>query len=163
MTSWKTNLDTLKTKLATLDGLTGLKGRLTAGWLEIPPAFSKDLKTFTETIQAKPDQTATLNAQTFLTTAQLRLGDYREAMRKSKAAEIAWACAKTAYDAYCSVLEHELNTLYDAVQEDFSAFYRAINEEDESKFTAKLTPSEGKLDFDVNFLRAGSLPARCLS
>jgi hypothetical protein len=56
------------------------------------------------------------------------------------------------------VLEHELNTLYDAVQEDFSTFYRAINEDDESKFTAKLTPSEGKLDFDVNFYERGLFP-----
>jgi energy-coupling factor transporter ATP-binding protein EcfA2 len=158
VTSWKTNLETLKTKLTTLDGLTGLKSGLTGGWLEIPPTFSTGLKTFTDTIQAKPDQTATLDAQTFLTTAQLRLGDYREAMRKSKAAEIAWTSAKTAYDAYCSVLEHELNTLYDAVQEEFSAFYRAINEEDESKFTAKLTPNEGKLDFDVNFYERGLFP-----
>jgi hypothetical protein len=158
LTSWKANLDALKTKLATVDGLTGLKARLTAGWLETPAAFSKSMKTFTEGIQTKPDQTATLDAQTFLTTAQLRLGDYREAMRKSKASEMAWACAGFAYDAYCSVLEHELNTLYDAVQEDFSTFYRAINEDDESKFTAKLTPSEGKLDFDVNFLERGLFP-----
>lgn len=158
LASWKTGLETLKAKLATLDGLTGLKDRLTAGWLETPGAFPKNLKTLTENIQARPDQTATLDAQTFLTTAQLRLGDYREAMRKSKAAEIAWTAAKAAYDAYCSVLEHELNTLYDAVQEDFSTFYRAINEDDESKFTAKLTPSEGKLDFDVNFYERGLFP-----
>ena len=56
------------------------------------------------------------------------------------------------------MLEHELNTLYDAVQEDFSTFYRAINEDDESKFTAKLTPSEGKLEFDVNFYERGLFP-----
>src|SRR2546421_6930954 len=79
-------------------------------------------------------------------------------MRKSKAAEIAWTTAKAAYDAYCSVLEHELNTLYDAVQEDFSTFYRAINEDDEAKFTAKLTPSAGKLDLDVNFYERGLFP-----
>ena len=141
-----------------MDGLTGLKPRLTAGWLEMPKAFPKSLKALTETIDAKPDQTAALDAQTFLTTAQLRLGDYREAMRKNKAAEIAWNSAKAAYDAYCSVLEHELNTLYDEVQGDFSTFYRAINEDDESKFTAKLTPSEGKLDFDVNFYERGLFP-----
>src|ERR1700733_2886354 len=158
LASWKTDLESLKAKVATVDGLTGLKARLTAGWLQTPEAFLKSLKTLTEKIQAKPDQTATLDAQTFLTTAQLRLGDYREAMRKSKAAEIAWTCAKAAYEAYCSVLDHELNTLYDAVQEDFSAFYRAINEDDESKFTAKLTPSEGKLDFDVNFYERGLFP-----
>jgi hypothetical protein len=79
-------------------------------------------------------------------------------MRKNKAAEIAWNSAKAAHDAYCSVLEHELNTLYDEVQGDFSTFYRAINEDDESKFTAKLTPSEGKLDFDVNFYERGLFP-----
>ena len=126
-----------------MDGLTGLKKRLAGGWLEVPKAFSKSLKALTEKLEAKPDQTATLDAQTFLTTAQLRLGDYREAMRKNKAAEIAWTSAKAAYDTYCGVMEEELNTLYDEVQKDFSTFYRAINEDDESNFTAKLTPSEG--------------------
>jgi hypothetical protein len=33
-----------------------------------------------------------------------------------------------------------------------------INEDDEVKFTAKLTPSEGKLDFDVNFYERGLFP-----
>src|SRR3954464_5282298 len=43
-------------------------------------------------------------------------------------------------------------------EDDFSAFYRAINEGDEVKFTAKLTPSEGKLDFAVNFYERGLFP-----
>src|SRR6266581_1895103 len=64
----------------------------------------------------------------------------------------------TAYEVYCSVLEEELNALYEEVQEDFSTYYRAINGDDESKFTAKLTPSEGKLDFDVNFYERGLFP-----
>ena len=122
MSAWKTDLEDLNAKLTTVDGLTGLKGRLTAGWLDTPKAFPTTLKTLTETINTKPDQTAALDAQTFLTTAQLRLGDYREAMRKNKAAEIAWNSGKGAYDAYCSVLEHELNTLYDEVQGDFMYF-----------------------------------------
>ena len=37
-------------------------------------------------------------------------------------------------------------------------FYRAINEDDEVKFTAKLTPSEGALDFAVNFYERGLFP-----
>ena len=57
-----------------------------------------------------------------------------------------------------AVLEEELNALYDEVQEDFSTFYRAINEDDEAKFTAKLTPSEGRLDLDVNFYERGLFP-----
>ena len=158
LAGWKTDLEALKTKVTTVDGLTGLKDRLTAGWLGIPKTFPKSLKTLIERIEAKPDQTAALDAQTFLTTAQLRLGDYREFMRKNKAAEIAWTSANAAYEGYCSVMEEELNTLYDDVQEDFSTFYRAINEGDEAKFTAKLTPSEGRLDLDVNFYERGLFP-----
>lgn len=155
---WKTDLETLKTKLATVDGIRGLKDRLTGDWLDMPRALPESLKALSEKLNAKPDQTATLDAQTFLTTAQLRLCDYREAMRKNKAAEVAWKSAKGAYEAYCDVLENELNTLYDEVQKDFSTFYRAINEADESTFTAKLTPSEGSLGLDVNFYERGLFP-----
>jgi hypothetical protein len=124
----------------------------------MPKVLPNSLKDFTQQLDAKPDQSATLDAQTFLTTAQVRLGDYREALRKNKAADIAWTAAKAAYDTYCSVLEEELNTLYDEVQKDFSTFYRAINGEDESTFTAKLTPTEGSLGLDVNFYERGLFP-----
>ena len=52
-------------------------------------------------------------------------------MRRNKAAEIALATAKAAYSAYCTVMDDELNALYDDVQDDFSTYYRAINEGDE--------------------------------
>ena len=84
--------------------------------------------------------------------------DYREAMRKNKAAENAAAAAKAAYDVYCDVMEEELNTLYDEVQKDFSTFYRAVNEDDEGQFTAKLTPTAGSLGLDVNFYDRGLFP-----
>ena len=155
---WKNDLEALKAKLAGVEGLTGLKDRLMDGWLDIPKALLKSLNALTVKVESKPDQTATLDAQTFLTTAQLRLSDHRKRRRKNKAAEIAWTAAKAAYDTYCSVLEDELNTLYEEVQEDFSTFYRAINEEDEAKFTAKFTPSKGKLDLDVNFYERGLFP-----
>src|SRR5216684_1111323 len=158
LTTWKADLEGLKTSLTTLDGVTGLKDRLTAGWLATPKTFAKELAGLTEKVMARPDQTAALDAQPFLTTSQVRLSDYREAMRKSKAAEIAFNSAKLAYETYCAALEEELNALYDSVEKDFSAFYRAINEDDESKFTAKLTPSEGKLDLEVNFYERGLFP-----
>ena len=143
LAAWKGDMEGLKANLTTVEGITGLKGRLTAGWLATPSNFPKALSDLIAKVMAKPDQTAAIDAQTFLTTAQLRLGDYREALRKNEAAEIAHATAKVAYDTYCAVLEEELNTLYDEVENDFSTFYRAINGDDESTFTAKLTPSEG--------------------
>lgn len=158
LTDWKADLEGLKASLTTVDGLTGLKERLTAGWLATPKAFPKGLPDLIEKVMEKPDQTTAVDAQTFLTTAQLRLGDYREALRKNEAAEIAYATAKEAYETYCAVLEEELNALYDEVEKDFSAFYRAINADDESTFTAKLTPSEGKLDLQVNFYERGLFP-----
>ena len=120
--------------------------------------FPKDLRLLSARWRRKPDQTATLDAQTFLSTAQVRLSDYREAMRKLKAAEIAWTSASVAYETYCTVLEEELNALYEEVQQDFSAFYRAINGDDEATFTAKLTPAEGSLALDVNFYDRGLFP-----
>ena len=112
----------------------------------------------TDKAEAKPDQSATVEAQTFLTTAQLRLNDYREAMRRDEAAKLASNSAKAAYDAWCRAMEDQLNALYEDVQEDFSSFYRTINEDDEVRFTAKLTPSEGRLDLDVNFYERGLFP-----
>ena len=158
LAAWKADLEGLKASLTTVDGLTGLKDRLMAGWLATPKTFPKALLDLIAKVETKPDQTAAVDAQTFLTTAQVRLGDYREAMRKNEAAEIAYATAKVAYQTYCAVLEEELNALYDSVEKDFSTFYRAINEDDESTFTAKLTPNEGKLDLEVNFYERGLFP-----
>jgi hypothetical protein len=124
----------------------------------VPETFRKSIEGLIATVTAKPDQSTTIDAQTFLTTAHLRLGDYREAMRRNKAAELAANGAKRAYEAYCSVLETELNALYEEVQKDFSTFYRAVNDDDEAGFTAKLTPSEGSLGLDVNFYDRGLFP-----
>lgn len=158
LSNWKADLETLKPKLANVDGLTGLKERLTAGWVREPGNLPANLASLAEAVKAKPDQTSALAAQTFLTTAQVRLGDYRAAMRKEKAAKAAATAAKAAYETYCTVFETALNTLYDQVRDDFSTFYRELNGDDESRFTAKFTPSESKLDFAVNFYDRGLFP-----
>lgn len=158
LTAWRTDLEQLKAGLTTVDGLRGLKERFVKGWLGTPNNYSKFLSILIDKVTAKPDQSAALDAQTFLTTAQMRLGDYRESLHKNEASRIAFATSKEAYEAYCLVLEEELNSLYDEVEKDFSTYYRAINEDDESTFTAKLTPSEGKLDLKVNFYERGLFP-----
>ncbi|MER9740889.1 AAA family ATPase [Mesorhizobium sp. M0187] len=158
ITAWGTELRELKGPLSTFDGLMGMKERLTDGWPRMPVDFPAGLSALQSKVEARPDQSATVEAQTFLTTAQLRLNDYRDALRNNERAKLASDAAKAAYDTYCRVMEGELNALYDDVQEDFSTFYRLINGDDEAKFTAKLTPSEGRLDFDVNFYERGLFP-----
>ncbi|MGD9631675.1 MAG: AAA family ATPase [Pirellulales bacterium] len=155
---WTADLAKFQPQLRTLDGLYGAASSLKNGWYLGPKAFDKSLAQFAKSVADLPDQTATLDAQTFLTTAQLRLSDYREAMRSDKSADIALAAATAAYATYCDIMDTELEALYENVQEDFSTFYRLINEDDESQFSAKLSPSAGKLDFDVNFYERGLFP-----
>lgn len=158
LAEWKAKLEHLEKAFTSIDGLTGLKEQLSVGWVGVPEALTATVDALRQKVEARPDPTATLEAQTFLTTAQVRLRDFREALRKAKAANLASEAAKSAYKVYCEVMEAELNKLYDDVREDFSKFYRAINEDDEGDFTAKLTPSAGKLDFDVSFYGRGMYP-----
>lgn len=158
LNDWKADLDGLKTSLTSLEGITDAKARLASGWPRTPAGVPAELAAAIAKVTAKPDQTAMVEAQTFLTTAQLRLNDYRESMRRLDAAKLATAAARVAYDTYCTVLEDELNGLYEEVQKDFSTFYRAVNEDDEGAFTAKLTPTEGSLGLDVNFYDRGLFP-----
>ena len=158
LADWKADLEKLKRELGTIQGLTGLMDRLTGGWVQPPDLLTQSIQGLISKVEATPDQTATVSAQTFLTTAQLRLGDYQAAMRKEKQAKAAATSAKTAYDSYCSVYEEALNRLYQEVETDFSTFYRELNEADENTFTAKFTPSEGKLSLDVNFYDRGLFP-----
>lgn len=158
LSAWKGDIENLRSKFETVEGIRELKARLSSGWLSAPKALAKSIETLIQSVDAQPDQTVTIEAQTFLTTAQTRLADYRETMRRNKGAEIALKAAKEAYTVYCEVLEEELNTLYDEVQKDFSTYYRAINGEDEKTFTARLTPSEGSLGLEVNFYERGLFP-----
>lgn len=155
---WTADLTKLQGQLRSLDGLYGAADTLKQGWHVSPKNFERATAKLEKAVTALPDQTATLDAQTFLTTAQIRLSDYREAMRSDKSADIAVAAAAATYTAYCEVMDAELEALYENVQEDFSTFYSLINEDDESKFSAKLSPSAGKLDFDVNFYERGLFP-----
>jgi RecF/RecN/SMC N terminal domain len=158
LAAWKVGLDALKSNVASVEGLAELKGRMATGWAAVPPDFQQRFIAFTKMVESKPDQTATVDAQTFLTTAQVRLDDYRTARKRNEAGEGASKAGKAVYDTYCEVMEKKLNALYDAVQKDFSNFYRQLNGDDESTFSAKLTPTEGRLDLDVNFYERGLFP-----
>ena len=158
LVGWKAHIDLLRSKLSSIQGMIELKGSLESGFLSAPSEVLDAVKVLGDKTNARPDQAATLNAQTYLTAAQIRLNDYREAKQKNDAALRAYDASKAAYDIYCGVMDSELNALYEAVQADFSSFYRAINDDDESTFTAKFSPSEGKLDLSVNFYERGLFP-----
>jgi AAA domain-containing protein len=158
ITAWGKDLAELQKQLESFEQILTLKDRLTTGWPAHPEGFDKALADFTALIRAKPDQSATVAAQTFLINAQQRFEDYKTARKEEATTATARDAAKVAYDAWCAAMETELDALYDAVQDDFSKFYRVLNDGDEEKFVARLKASEGKLDFDVNFYERGLFP-----
>jgi hypothetical protein len=158
LTTWKGQLDLFNAELTNTEKIRKLKNRFVNGWLQIPETFAASLAALSDKVTARPDQSATLGAQTFLTKAQVRLSDFQQSLRNNEAVGKAKAAAKAAYEVYVAVLEEELNALYDMVQKDFGAFYRALNGTDEAGFTAKLTPSAGSLGLDVTFYDRGLFP-----
>ena len=59
---------------------------------------------------------------------------------------------------YGDVSTKALEAIYDSVQKDFTTYYSFINRDDEAKFEGTLTPSVGKLAFDVDFYGRGKFP-----
>ncbi|MGE0356492.1 MAG: AAA family ATPase [Burkholderiales bacterium] len=109
-------------------------------------------------IAAIPDPTDQDAARDSLTVAQERLETYRSVSLRLKQAEERGAIAKKAYDAYLKASTEVLNGIYKGVADEFADLYSYINSDDEKSFTAKLTPSMGKLGFDVDFYGRGDFP-----
>ena len=156
--SWGKDLASLQEQLKSFSTILGLKDRLSTGWPAMPADFETKLATFVDAIRAKPDQSASLAAQSFLINAEQRFKDYKTARQIETASQKARDSSKVGYDAWCAAMESELDELYEAVEDDFSKFYRLLNDGDEQKFVARFKATEGRLDFDVNFYERGLFP-----
>ncbi|MCP5359891.1 MAG: AAA family ATPase [Steroidobacteraceae bacterium] len=105
-----------------------------------------------------PEPTKLDAARDWLILAQERLEVLREARRRLKAGRERAERAKKISDTYVKASDDVLVALYATVEEDFVRLYRFINRDDEAAFQAKLTPSMGKLGFDVDFYGRGFFP-----
>jgi recombinational DNA repair ATPase RecF len=158
LTTWTESLAAFADQTTSIEGVVQSKARLTEGWIEIPDELPTDLASLRTVLKAKPDQSATVNAQTYLTRAQDRYSEFREARQKQRAAAKARDAAKVALDTYSAVSEEKLSAMYESVEEDFSSFYREINSGDETAFKARLEQGAGKLDLSVDFYGLGMFP-----
>lgn len=156
--TWSEELTTLSKSLDTVERMLTKKDIFEKGWIGAPPSLRIQLETLTETVKAKPDQSATVAAQSFLTLAEDRITACRAAQQALKHSAAAEEAGKIVYKTYCDVSEEHLRALYEAVEGDFSSYYRKINADDEGAFKAKLEPSEGKLDLAVDFYDRGMFP-----
>ena len=134
------------------------QSRFEQDWIAAPPSLAEKLETLAAAVKARPDQNASMAAHSFLTLAQDRLETFRQARRAEKRAPEAVQVGKIVYDTYCDVAAERLSALYEAVEGDFSDFYREINGDDEDAFKAKFEPAEGKLGLEVAFYDKGMFP-----
>ncbi|MGK2957246.1 MAG: AAA family ATPase [Acidimicrobiales bacterium] len=109
-------------------------------------------------VVASPEPSQQDAAREYLTVCQERLDTFRGVSQRLKKAEEKSALAKIMYDAYVKVSTETLDGIYKNVAKEFSDLYGYINSDDEKNFTAKLTPSMGKLGFDVDFYGRGYFP-----
>ena len=155
---WSSNLESFAGQLGTVESIAEQRGRLDRGWSMAPPLFQEQLNALRRAIQDKPDQSASVAAQTFLTRAQDRFLNWQHAKREEKRAEAAVEAGRAIYNTYCEVADAYLRALYEAVADDFGTYYREINAEDEGGFKAKLETAEGVLDLEVAFYDKGMYP-----
>jgi hypothetical protein len=109
-------------------------------------------------VAAIPEPTDQDAARDYLTVGQERLQAYRDAAIAERRAEERAVLTRKIYETYGAVSTAVLNDIYKKVEGQFSELYRFINRDDEEKFTAQLTPSLGKLGFDVDFYGRGFFP-----
>lgn len=120
--------------------------------------LSPTLERLVAAVAALPDPTSQDTARQFLTIAEERLILYRasrqaHAVGKSKAER-----AAKVHAVFNTATTSALESIYTQVQDRFAEFYRELNKDDESAFTARLIPSLGKLGFDVDFYGRGQFP-----
>jgi hypothetical protein len=122
------------------------------------PDLSGSIAPLSAAIASIPEPTKQDAARDFLVVAQERLAQYRTARQNAVAGKAKAERAAKVFAVFGDVTTNALENIYKQVETAFSGYYRKINHDDESKFTAKLLPSIGKLAFDVDFYGRGHFP-----
>lgn len=109
-------------------------------------------------VDALPDPSKEEAAKDFLVVAQERYERCQATKAEAEAAAKGSTLATKVFEHYGTVSTTVLEGIYDTVQKDFTEYYSFINRDDEDEFEGKLTPSVGKLAFDVDFYGRGKFP-----
>lgn len=155
---WSSDIAAFESRLTALESTRDESARLESDPLATPAAMTADLTALRDAIDALPDQSATDEARSFLSVAQDRWSQLRQARATAAKTAAAQKAANAVYETYNSVADAALTTLYKTVEDDFSNYYRQINADDEASFKAGLEASAGKLDLEVDFYGIGMFP-----
>jgi energy-coupling factor transporter ATP-binding protein EcfA2 len=155
---WSGDLQAFSESVNSVEGIVSGKARFESGWSKTPSKLIAELQIVEQKVKARPDKSATVEANSFLVVAQERLRNLRLARRSAEEKRGIAALGKTAYKTYCDVSEAALLSLYEEVETEFGSFYRSINQDDEGEFRAKFEASNGKLGLLVDFHKKGMFP-----
>ncbi|WP_300039495.1 AAA family ATPase [uncultured Roseobacter sp.] len=128
-----------------------------AAWWALPEDVQTRLEEVQTAIGAQPDSSAADVAREFLAVLQDRYERLLSDSMTAKAQKARHAKAQKVHDHYNDVSNKVLETIYDAVANEFTDFYKAIND-DEGKFTGELKAEPAKLSFNVDFFGRGTFP-----
>ena len=124
---------------------------------KIPQSVLDEIAKFEKVVQALPEPTKQDAAKEWLTVAQERLDALREATQRQKISQEKADKTQKVLDTYGKASDEVLTGIYEIVEKDFEKLYTYIHS-DEDKFKAELTPSLGKLGFNVDFYGRGFFP-----
>ena len=139
-------------------GIDAVKNVLVSEWWHLSKDAKNNLKTCASVVAKLPEVSDEDKAREFLTIADEK---YSRVVKIGLEFETASAQSKVAtrvLEVFQEQRDAILETLYDEVMKDFTKYYRSLNREDEGNFEGKLTPSDAKLDFDVDFYGYGEYP-----
>lgn len=126
-------------------------------WWEIPEDFTSQLKKIEKGVNDLPDSSAKDKAIEFLAVLQDRYKRLLATSKTSKTMTARNATAQKALVHYNSASNTVLEGIYDAVAEEFTEFYKTIND-DEGDFVGELKAEPAKLGFNVDFYGRGTFP-----
>ena len=126
--------------------------------LTLPSPVQETIGKLASFFESLPEPSKEEAARDFLTIAQERYDRCTETKKAREAALARSTTASKVSEAYAKVSTEELEKTYDEVEKDFTTYYRIINRDDEEGFEGELTPSFGKLAFDVDFYGRGKYP-----
>ena len=121
-------------------------------------AMKPALEQMASVITALPEPNAQEAARDYLTICQERLDAFRQESVALKDVRSKAQTAREVSDIYARETTKALDAIYAQVQATFGRLYRLVNQDDEGQFQARLTPSIGKLGFDVDFYGRGFFP-----
>lgn len=158
LTNWIGSLAATRKKILALEDIEGAIADCSGDHRQIAPGALKVITDLHVAVSSLPDPSKEDEARDYLAVCQERLEIYRESKRQQARAKQESELAEKALAAYNTSSTETLVKIYKDVEKDFSDYYRIVNQDDEAEFEGRLTPSLGKLGFDVDFYGRGFFP-----